>query len=166
MRPALISAQEVVEFVGQAQLFEVLEHAAEVHAALLGKEMHRPRALGQYVARRLRPDAVHRKGVLHHPAAQRLLYLVQMLAQEAREFACEALLAVAVAERVDAYFCERRAPLGGYHRHSLKEHDFPDALMRADDLEPELPGVPRGNIARRVRRHRRGIERQHRVLRP
>ncbi len=27
-----------------------------------------------------------------------------MLAQEAREFACEALLAVAVAERVDAYF--------------------------------------------------------------
>ncbi len=60
--PAFVAAEQIVEFVGESEVLEMLKDGAKVRAALFGKEVHRPRALFEYLAHHLRLHAIEREG--------------------------------------------------------------------------------------------------------
>ena len=85
--------KQIVELVGEAEIFEMLEHAAEVRAALFGEKVHRARAVGEDCAARFMGAGIIGKRVRRAIARGTPGRTAPVLAQIRDEFALEALFA-------------------------------------------------------------------------
>src|SRR3989344_4522258 len=154
-RLARIEHEQVIKLVGERELFQMLEHLAEVQAALLGEKGHRAWAGKRDGAAllgvaRVRPHQIFRKVV-----AALVVQLRGMLAQIQRHLALEAQFAVFVAQRVEPHPRHRAAPLAQDGRNGFKQDYLGQALLDADNVEPELADLADLAVLAR-RRSRRG----------